>query len=283
LFDSVPGLYLVLSPTSGFPIVAVSNGYLQATATRREDLLGRHLLAAFPDNPAEPQATGFLNLSIALERVMWSRTPNTLAVQKFYIRRPADPGGGFDERFWSVYSSPVLDPSDALQYIICSVQDVTASRKAAEPELLREEWASTVAHDLQQPVHALVLGADLLRRQVTDDKGRRTIERIRSSALRLSRMIQDLGAMAKLESRQLTLQPEPLALCALVRDLLRRHPDAADRLVLQAPPEGELQVLADAERVDQVLTNLVTNAIKYSEPATPICVAIKLHAPFAQH
>lgn len=290
LFDSVPGLYLVLSPTSGFPIVAASNAFLKASLTRREELVGRSLLAVFPDNPAEPQATGFANLGASLERVTWSRTPSTMAVQKFYLRRPpersAEPSaaerGGFEERWWSVDSSPVLGPSDALQYIICCVQDVTASRKVAEPEFLREEWASLVAHDLQQPVHALVLSADLLRRQVTDEKARRTVERVRSSALRLSRMIQDLAVVAKLESRQLSVQPEPLALCGFVREVLNRHPDACDRFALDPPTEGELQVLADSERIEQVLTNLLSNAIRYSEPATAIRIEVKLQQSFAQ-
>ena len=57
LFDSIPGLYLVLSPASGFPIVAVSSGLLQATATRREDLVGHSLLDAFADNVRESGAS----------------------------------------------------------------------------------------------------------------------------------------------------------------------------------------------------------------------------------
>lgn len=282
LFDSIPGLYLVLSPASGFPIVAVSSGLLQATATRREDLVGHSLLDAFADNPAEAGISGFVNLGNALQRVLWSRIPNTLPAQKFAIRRPAEAGGGFEERLWGVQSSPVLDSQDALQYIICSIQDMSASRRATEPESLPEEWVAMVAHDLQQPVHALVLGTDLLRRQVPDEKTRRSVERVRASALRLSRMIQDLWAIAKLESRQLSLQPEPMALGAFVRELLHHHPDAAERVTLQLQTKDELQVLADGERVAQVLSNLVTNAVRFSDPGTAIRIEVTLHPPFAQ-
>jgi hypothetical protein len=59
LFNSVPGLYLVLTPT--FVIVAASDTYLRAKMTKREDVLGRGIFEVFPDNPDDPTATGFRN------------------------------------------------------------------------------------------------------------------------------------------------------------------------------------------------------------------------------
>lgn len=55
LFESVPGLYLVLTPH--LRIVAVSDAYLRATMTERDQILGRHLFDVFPDNPDDPEAT----------------------------------------------------------------------------------------------------------------------------------------------------------------------------------------------------------------------------------
>lgn len=56
LFEGAPGLYLVLDPQ--LTIVAVSNAYLAATMTTRENILGRNLFEVFPDNPDHPDATG---------------------------------------------------------------------------------------------------------------------------------------------------------------------------------------------------------------------------------
>ena len=56
LFESVPGLYLVLSPD--LTIVAVSDAYLRATMTERENILGRRLFNVFPDNSDDPSASG---------------------------------------------------------------------------------------------------------------------------------------------------------------------------------------------------------------------------------
>lgn len=99
LFRSAPGLYLVLDP--GLIIVAVSDAYLRATMTQREEILGRGIFEVFPDNPDDPAATGVSNLRASLQRVLQSKVSDTIAVQKYDIRRPQSEGGAFEERTWS--------------------------------------------------------------------------------------------------------------------------------------------------------------------------------------
>ena len=106
LFESAPGLYLVLTPD--LTIVAASDAYLQATMTTRPSIVGRNIFEVFPDNPADPDATGTRNLRASLTRVVQHRRPDTMAVQKYDIRRPDADGGGFEERYWSPVNSPVL-------------------------------------------------------------------------------------------------------------------------------------------------------------------------------
>src|SRR3989475_2456339 len=123
LFESAPGLYLVLTPA--LTIVAVSDAYLKATMTKREEILGRGLFEVFPDNPDDPTATGVRNLRASLDRVLAHRVPDTMAVQKYDIRRPESEGGGFEARYWSPVNSPVLGADDKVAYIIHCVEDVT--------------------------------------------------------------------------------------------------------------------------------------------------------------
>ena len=123
LFESAPGLYLVLD--RDLQIVAVSDAYLRATMTAREQILGRGVFEVFPDNPDDPSATGVANLKGSLERVLAERRPDTMAVQKYDIRQPDAEGGGFEERFWSPVNSPVLGRDGAVAYIIHRVEDVT--------------------------------------------------------------------------------------------------------------------------------------------------------------
>lgn len=123
LFESAPGLYLVLTPA--FKIVAVSDAYLRATLTTREQILNRDMFDVFPDNPSDPHATGVRNLRASLNRALQDKRPDAMAVQKYDIRRPASMAHEFEERYWSPLNSPVFDQRGEVQYIIHRVEDVT--------------------------------------------------------------------------------------------------------------------------------------------------------------
>src|SRR4051812_44349456 len=103
LFEAAPGLHLVLDPE--LRIVAVSDAYLRATMTVREQILGRVIFDVFPDNPDDPAASGVANLRASLARVLSERTPDTMAVQRYDVRQKGPEGGGFEERFWSPVNS----------------------------------------------------------------------------------------------------------------------------------------------------------------------------------
>src|SRR5438034_9224117 len=147
LFESEPGLYLVLTPA--LTIVAVSAAYLKATMTKRDEILGRGLFEVFPDNPDDPTATGIRNLKASLERVLTHRVPDTMAVQKYDISRPESEGGGFEERYWSPVNSPVLGADGNVAYIIHRVEDVTAfvhlKQSGSEQYRITEELRSRAA------------------------------------------------------------------------------------------------------------------------------------------
>jgi len=156
LFESAPGLYLVLDPD--LTIVAVSEAYLAATLTRREEILGRGIFEVFPDNPEDPGATGVANLSASLQRVLALGRADAMAIQKYDIQRPASQGGGFEERFWSPVNSPVLSPEGQVRLIIHRVEDVT--------EFVRLREAHRVQGELTDELkdQAARMGAEVFRR-----------------------------------------------------------------------------------------------------------------------
>jgi PAS domain S-box-containing protein len=143
LFESVPGLYLILLPD--LKIAAVSDAYLQATMTKKEEIIGKGLFEVFPDNPDDPQATGVSNLRASLNAVLKSRAAHTMAVQQYDIRRP---DGSFEERFWSPLNKPVLNEKNEVVYIIHRVEDVTefvkAKRNSEKQEKLTQELSLRV-------------------------------------------------------------------------------------------------------------------------------------------
>jgi signal transduction histidine kinase/CheY-like chemotaxis protein len=199
LFESAPGAYLVLAPD--LTIAAVSDAYLQATMTVRQDILGRGIFEVFPDNPDDLAATGTSNLRASLQRVLSLRTADAMAVQKYDIRRPEADGGGFEERYWSPVNSPVLAPDGEVTYIIHRVEDVTefvrlrqqgaesrkltdelrthAARMEAEvfrraqqiqevneqlrrAHRLKSEFLANMSHELRTPLHAIIGFSELL-------------------------------------------------------------------------------------------------------------------------
>jgi two-component system, cell cycle sensor histidine kinase and response regulator CckA len=141
LFESAPGLYLVLTPS--LQIVAASDAYLRATLTEREAIVGRGVFDVFPDNPDDPSADGVSNLRLSLARVLQRKVPDTMAVQKYDIRKPESEGGGFEERHWKPVNYPVLGVDKKVAYILHSAEDVTEvvrlKQQGIEHEKLSEE------------------------------------------------------------------------------------------------------------------------------------------------
>ncbi|WP_228016938.1 PAS domain-containing sensor histidine kinase [Synechocystis sp. LEGE 06083] len=121
LFNASPSKILVLQPDR-FEIIAVTDEYLKATATKESDIVGKTLFEVFPDDPNDPNADGVNSLSASLQRVMSLKTADIMGIQRYPIRLP---NGTFEERFWSPVNSPVLDEFGAVEFIMHRVEDVT--------------------------------------------------------------------------------------------------------------------------------------------------------------
>jgi signal transduction histidine kinase/CheY-like chemotaxis protein len=151
LFEGAPGLYLVLAPD--LRIVAASDAYLRATMTAREAILGRGIFDVFPDNPDDPEASGVNNLRASLDSVLESGHTDTMAVQKYDVRRPEAEGGGFEERFWSPQNSPVFDTGGRLCFIIHRVEDVTEFVRLRQAGHDREASTTKALQDMEGEIY----------------------------------------------------------------------------------------------------------------------------------
>jgi signal transduction histidine kinase len=141
---------------------------------------------------------------------------------------------------------------------------------------LRDEFVSIVAHDLRGPVQALTLQTQLLLRHQEHGEVRTPVaalERIGRATAGIARMVDDLLDAGRIEARRLTIEPQPTDLEAATRDLVERlRPTLADRVV-EVEVAGDLPCIrVDPRRFDQILTNLLQNAGKYSDPGAPIRV-----------
>jgi signal transduction histidine kinase/ActR/RegA family two-component response regulator len=302
LFESAPGLYLVLEPS--FRIVAVSDAYLAATMTRRADILGRGIFDVFPDNPDDPTATGERNLRASLERVRDESSPDVMAVQKYDIRRPADEGGGFEERFWSPRNCPVLTDDGQLSYIIHRVEDVTefvrlqqrgseqereilqrqrelaqANRELRAADNAKSEFLSRVSHELRTPLTAIVGFSELLTHCDLAEREEEWATIILRAGRHLTQLVDEVLDLSRIETGNLTLRLEPVPLGPLFHDAMELVRPLAERhgITLLSPRSaaGHGYAYADRQRLQQVLINLLVNAIKYNRPGGEVQIVVE--------
>jgi PAS domain S-box-containing protein len=184
LFESVPGLYLVL--TRDLIVVAASDAYLRATMTDRQEIMGRHLFEVFPDNPEDPGATGVSNLRASLDRVLRFARSDTMAVQKYDVRRP---DGSFEERYWSPLNTPLLNQIGEVAWIIHRVEDVTEvvrlKSEEAERDVLAQEQQGVISQ--LRAANELARGREAL--QESEARFRRLVEELNSREAHLQSIL----------------------------------------------------------------------------------------------
>lgn len=116
--------------------VWMNASYLEVTGRTAEQLLGRRLFDAFPSE-GEPRAM----LEGSLRRVLQTGRPDSLALIRYAIPRPAAQGGGFETRWWSASHTPLRDPDGEVAYVLQNTVDVTEVQRlrdaAAERHLLQ--------------------------------------------------------------------------------------------------------------------------------------------------
>jgi len=297
IFESLPGLYLVLTPE--LEIVSVSDAYLNATMTTRAGILHRNLFDVFPDNPADKNADGVSNLRASLDRVKQNGTADTMAIQKYDVRRP---DGVFEERYWSPINSPVFGADREIKYIVHRVEEVTefmrrkgqmasngnaalsarvqqmeaeifqSSQKlqatnqqleAANKEL--EAFSYSVSHDLRAPLRAV----DGFSQAVEEDyaaqlpeEGRRYLKTIRQGAQRMGRLIDDLLTFSRLSRKPML--PQAVNMDTLVAEVWEEFGAVNDGRQIQFHRDPLPSCLGDRALLRQVWTNLLANARKYT-------------------
>ncbi|WP_395824241.1 PAS domain-containing protein [Archangium minus] len=149
-------------------------------------------------------------------------------------------------------------------------------QEAQEAIRVREDVVAIVSHDLRTPLNAISLSAtSLLKRGEMDKRTTTAVSRIHAAADRASRMIRDLLDFNQARMRGIPIQREPLDFHALVLKVVKEvrlaHPDR--HIAFHASGEGQGEW--DGDRLAQVVTNLVGNALQHSPEGSPVRVSTR--------
>jgi two-component system phosphate regulon sensor histidine kinase PhoR len=176
----------------------------------------------------------------------------------------------------------IVTPLESAGFQNCLVilQDLTRIRRL---ETVRRDFISNISHELRTPLASLKALVETLRDTALDDRpaARRFLDRADQEVDHLSQMVQELLELARIESGQVPLRLAATAVAKVVnRPVERLRPQVArnhQHLTVDLP-DGLPPVLADADRIQQVVSNLVHNAIKFTPEGGKITVTAAAEA-----
>jgi len=183
-------------------------------------------------------------------------------------------GFGSSRRHWLVRIAPLGD-GDLLVRLI----DRSEARAA---EQMRVDFVANASHELRTPLSTLVGYAETLRERTGDideDTRGRFLSIVHEEARRMQRVVEDLISLSRIEAEKFTTPTEAVDLEQLIDVAVESATRIADErqseLICRIEPELPA-IAADGSQILQVLDNLITNALRYGEPGTPVTISASL-------
>ncbi|MDO8426880.1 MAG: ATP-binding protein [Deltaproteobacteria bacterium] len=169
-------------------------------------------------------------------------------------------------RFFNVRLVPLIDRNDFR--LLLFLQDITEEKRV---ETIKKDFVANVSHELRTPLASIKGYSETLLDGGMDDKNtlKEFLRVIDRHATRMSRLIDDLLTLSKLESHQMEIVSEPVDIKEILLSTKTGfEKQARDKgiKITSRIPEGLPKALGDRDRLEQVVVNLLDNAIKYTPP-----------------
>ncbi len=159
-----------------------------------------------------------------------------------------------------------------------SVENAEREKRRAEDAVrAREEILSIVAHDLRQPLTSISLRTSLIQDMLTDQsspQAKKYLSENYCDVGRIDRMIGDLLDLAQIDSKQISVKKQVIDLIDLTHQVVGNYKKTHPQTPINVTSSTQLFVMADSDRFQQILGNLISNAIKYGTPGAEVRVDI---------
>jgi len=178
---------------------------------------------------------------------------------------------------WSL--TPLVNAENRVISVIVQGRDIT---QQLEAERMKQEFTSTLSHELRTPLTSIIGSLQLINSGVLGDIDKDVLELTsiaERNGQRLLDLINDILDIEKIESGKLALFSEPMLLADMVTESLALNRGFADRFKVRLAATGELppvKVNADRKRLLQVMTNLLSNAAKFSPEGSTVQVSMEM-------
>jgi two-component system sensor histidine kinase VicK len=171
-----------------------------------------------------------------------------------------------DEAYYSIDFAKYIDKNGIIQGLICVIQDITEHKKL---ENMQKEFVANVSHELRTPLTTIKSYAETLLEGALEDieVAERFLGVINKESDRMTSLVQDLLELSKLDNQKTSFDRSEINLAEIVRTIARNYEIHAKKknqhLECQIIEENAL-ILGDANRIEQVIKNILSNAVKYS-------------------
>ncbi|WP_404442600.1 ATP-binding protein [Sutcliffiella horikoshii] len=182
----------------------------------------------------------------------------------------------YQGRTWVIVMSPLYTQTH-IRGAVAVIRDMTEERRL---DKLRKDFIANVSHELRTPISMLQGYSEAIVDDIagTEEEKKELASVIYDESLRMGRLVNDLLDLARMEAGHISLNYEEANIVAFVEKITRKFQGLAKEksIVLQAQVEGDGIIKMDVDRMEQVMTNLVDNAIRHTSDDG----AINIHAKF---
>ncbi len=177
-------------------------------------------------------------------------------------------------QFWQAIITP-FQVGDATNYLLL-IQDLTELRRL---QIVRRDFVSNISHELRTPLASMKAVVETLQGGAMEDKkaARRFLRRAANEVDTMTQMVEELQELSRIESGQASLTLQMVQAADLILPAVERLSSQAERkgLELLVDIPGQMPaILADPQRISQVLTNLIHNAVKFTPEGGMIAIRV---------